>query len=444
MKQLPPLRELITATLPSFEKICGDIQLPRMRKARQHFSPDSAGDVAAATRKALETSGCLASVKPGARIALCVGSRGLASLADLVAATVAAIRAAGGEPFIVPSMGSHGGATAEGQTELLAALGVTENTCGAPVVSSMETAVIGETRVMVNGTEVTFPMYLDKQALDADGIVPINRIKPHTAYRGAIESGLCKMLAIGLGKHEGAMSYHRYGFGIFPEVVPAVAKAIIEKTPVLFGVASIENAFHQVAEVEAIPAGSILEREPALLKRAFALMGRLYFDNLDVLIIDEVGKDHSGDGMDPNITGSFSTPYGGKGLEAATRLVLGVSEGSHGNFVGLGLADITTIHAFDQSDPLPTYTNCLTCRLLKQAKIPMVTPNEKIAFQAAVFHSILPTAGNPRMVRIRNTGDIAEIEISEALWAEAERHPQVTLAGEPFSYAFDGTGRLIR
>lgn len=444
MKQSLSLGELLAATLPSFEKICGDVRLPRMRAARQQFPTDAIDDVAAATRRTLETSGCLAAIKPGARIALCVGSRGLASLSDLVAATVAAIRAAGGEPFIVPAMGSHGGATAEGQTEMLATLGVTEQSCGAPIVSSMETVVIGETRVMVDGTSVSLPIYLDKHALAADGIVPINRVKPHTAFRGPIESGLCKMLAIGLGKHDGAMSYHRYGFGIFSEVVPAVAKTVIEKTPVLFGVASIENAFHQVAEVEAIPAGRIVEREPALLKRAFDLMGKIHCNNLDVLVIDAVGKDYSGDGMDPNITGTFSTPYCGKGLQAACRLVLGLSEGTHGNFIGLGLADMTTIHAFEQVDPAPTYTNALTCRLLDQAKIPMVMPNEKIAFQAAIFKSTSTTAENPRIVRIRNSGDITEIEISEALWDEAERHPHITLTGEPFAYAFDGAGRLIR
>jgi hypothetical protein len=443
MNTVPPFHESIAGSLPTIEKMCGHIALPRMRKVHQRFPTDSVGDVAFATERALRESGCLSRVKSGDRIALGVGSRGLASLPVIVSTTVETLRGMGARPFIVPAMGSHGGATAEGQLETLKSLGVTEAACGAPIFSSMETVCLGEAATMIDGVEVSLPLYIDRNAYEADGIIPINRIKPHTAYRGNIESGLCKMLVIGLGKHDGAMSYHRYGFGFFHDTVPRIAELIIAKAPILFGIASVENAYHQVAQVEAIAAETIKTREPALLKRAFQLMGRIYLDHLDTLIIDQIGKDISGDGLDPNISGTFSTPWGGKGLEAASRVILGMTEGTHNNFIGLGLAEITTLKVFLQLDPIPTYINALTSRLLKQAKIPLVCPTEKSALQAAIFHSTAVTADNPRVVRIKNTSEIDEIAISESLWAEAEAHPNMTLLGDAYSFDFDEEGMLI-
>jgi hypothetical protein len=443
MHKVPTFHELIAGSLPTIEKICGHITLPRMRRVHQQFPKDTIGDVVSATERALKESGCLARVKYGNRIALGVGSRGLASLSAIVSTTVKVLREMGARPFIVPAMGSHGGATAEGQLETLKSLGITEVTCGVPILSSMETVHLGEATTVIDGVEVSLPLYIDKNAYEADGIIPINRIKPHTAYRGNIESGLCKMLVIGLGKHDGAMSYHRYGFGFFHDIVPRIAELIVAKAPILFGIASVENAYHQVAYVEAIAAETIRAREPALLKRAFQLMGRIYLDHLDVLIIDQIGKDISGDGLDPNISGTFSTPWGGKGLDAASRVILGMTEGTHNNFVGLGLAEITTLKMFLQLDPIPTYINALTARLLKQAKIPLVCPTEKSALQAAVFHSTTVTADDPRIVRIKNTSEIEEIEISKSLWAEAEVHPNMALVGDSYSFNFDEEGMLI-
>lgn len=435
--------EIIAASKPAFDKMCGTTPIPRFRAARQSFPTDRVGDVAAAARAALAAPGCLDRIKPGMRIAIGVGSRGIANLPLLTRELAAAIRAAGGEPFIVPAMGSHGGATAEGQAEMLAGLGVDEAACGAPVVSSMEVRQIGETRMEIKGTPVTIPVYLDAAALDADGIVLVQRVKPHTAFRGRYESGLCKMLVIGFGKHRGAMAYHRYGFGPFAELMPKVAAQVLRAAPVLFGLAVVENAYHDTALVEAVPSEDFLAREPELLKYAFSLMGRLYFDHLDVLIVEEIGKNFSGDGMDPNITGTFPTPFAGQGLDVESRVVLRLSEETHGNAIGLGMADFSTVRAFLQADPIPTYTNSLTSRVSCVAKVPLLMPDDETAIKAAIYKSTSPTAEVPRIVKIRNTGNMELIGISEALWAEAEAHPSVALEGEPYALRFDAERMLL-
>lgn len=435
--------EIIANALPAFEAMCGGVEIPRFRAARQRFPKDRIADVGAAVHAALAAPGCIGKVKPGMRIAVCVGSRGIAGISLLTATVIAALKEAGAIPFIVPAMGSHGGATAEGQAEMLATLGVTEAACGAPVVSSMEVRRIGEARTTIKGAAVTIPLYLDAHTLDADGIVLVQRIKPHTAFRGPIESGLCKMLVIGLGKHRGAMAYHRYGFGPFGELLPVVASEVLKKAPVLFGLAVLENAFHDTAHVEAVPAEAFVGREPELLRRAFALMGRLYFDFLDVLIVEEIGKNFSGDGMDPNITGSYPTPFAGKGLDVESRVVLRLSEETHGNAIGLGMADFSTVRAFLGVDPIPTYTNALTSRVSGVAKIPLLMPDDQTAIKAAIYKSTSPTADHPRIVKIANTGNVERVEISEALWPEAEAHPDVTLEGEPYALRFDGERMLL-
>jgi len=434
--------ERIAESRPAFEKMCGRTEIPLFRRARQHFPRERVADVARAARETLNGPGCLDRVEPGMRIAVCVGSRGIADIPTLTAVTVAALKEAGAVPFIVPAMGSHGGATAEGQKDMLAGLGVTEAACGAPVVSSMEVRRIGEVSLTIKETPVTVPVYLDANALDADGIVLVQRIKPHTAFRGPYESGLCKMLAIGLGKHRGAMAYHRYGFGPFAEMVPLVAAEVLRKAPVLFGLSVVENAFHEIAHVEAIPAAAILSREPPLLRKAFALMGKIFFDHLDVLIVEEIGKNFSGDGMDPNITGTYPTPYAGKGLDVESRVVLRLSKETHGNSIGLGMADFSTVRTFLQAEPIATYTNSMTSRVSGVAKIPLLMPDDEMAIKAAIYKSTSPTADHPRIVKIRNTEEVESVEISEALWPEAEARADVTLEGEPFALRF-GADRML-
>lgn len=443
MDSAPHFHERILANRQAFANICGETPIPRFRKARQKFPKDRILDIPGAVRAALREPGCLDNIRPGMRVALAVGSRGIANLSVMVASLVAALKEAGAAPFIVPAMGSHGGATAAGQEEMLATFGVTEDACGAPVKSSMDAERIGETTTLAEGTEVTIPAYMDSLALAADAVIPVARVKPHTAYRGPVESGICKMLAIGLGKHVGARAYHRYGFGTFADVIPRVAGHVLQRVNVPFSLAIIENASHQTAHIEAVPGEATLRREPELLQKAFSLMGKIYFDNLDLLIVEEIGKNFSGDGADPNITGSYPTPHAGQGLQVESRVILRLSEETHGNATGLGMADYTTVRAMLQMDPVVTYTNSMTARASSVAKVPLVMPDDETAIRAGIYKSTTVTAGNPRIVKIANTGDLETIDISEALWPEAEAHALTTLEGDPFTLVFDASRTLV-
>jgi len=435
--------ERILSGRQAFAGICGETPIPRFRKARQKFSGDRIRDIPGAVREALCEPGRLNKIRPGMRVALAVGSRGIANLQAMVSTLVLCLKEAGAEPFIVPAMGSHGGATAAGQEEMLATFGITEEACGAPVRSSMEVERIGETTAMDNGIEVTIPVYMDALALAADAVIPVVRVKPHTAFRGLVESGICKMLVIGLGKHLGALAYHRYGFGTFAEVIPKVAEHVLQRINVPFSLAAIENAFHETAYIEAVPGEATLEREPELLGKAFSLLGKIFFDRLDLLIVEEIGKNFSGDGADPNITGSYATPYAGQGLHAESRVILRLSKETHGNALGLGMADFTTVRAMLQMDPVVTYTNSMTSRVSCVAKVPLVMPDDELAIRAGIYNSTSVTADNPRIVKIASTNDLEIIDISEALWPEAEANPQVALEGDPFELVFDDNHMLV-
>ena len=284
------------------KELLKDVPVPKMVKIRQSFNADEIVDVSGALATALADSGQLERIKPGMRIAIAAGSRGVAQLAALVRTTADEVKKRGGKPFVVPAMGSHGGATAEGQAEVLFHLGVSETTVGCPVVSSMEVVELSR---LPNG----MPVYMDKHAYESDGIIVINRIKPHTAFRGPNESGLVKMITIGLGKQKGAESCHAYGFKLMHSLIPAMAREALAHAPILFGIATVENAYDHVAKVVVAGAETLIETDRQLLIEAKAAMPRIEFSPIDVLIIDEIGKDISGDGMDPNITGRYPTPY---------------------------------------------------------------------------------------------------------------------------------------
>ncbi len=428
--------EKIQGAEAHFEKLIGDVRIPRMKWARQLFPRDTVSDISASLDAAFARPGCLEKIQPGKRIAICVGSRGIVNLPAIVKHTVSAVRSKGGEPFIMPTMGSHGGATPEGQADMLATLGVTEESVGAPIVSSLETRVVG---TVLGDVDV----HVAKDALDADGVIPVARIKPHTAFRGEYESGFMKIFVIGLGKHNGALESHKYGFGVFRELIPTAGAMILEKTPILFGVGVIENAYHETCHISAIPAESMVEEEPVLLQKAFDYMGRIHFDNLDVLVVHEIGKNISGDGMDPNITGTFPTPYAGTGLEASTRVVLGLTEETHGSSIGLGMCDYSTLKVFNQVDPVPTYTNALTSRVSCVARMPVFLPHDSLAIRSAIYASTTRTAANPRIVIIKNTSEIQDVEISEALWQEAEASDRVELCATAHELEFGADGGLI-
>ncbi|MCL6637432.1 MAG: nickel-dependent lactate racemase [Alicyclobacillus sp.] len=422
----------------TIRRLLDPIPLPRGVRVRQRFDDTHLADPQAALRAQLHQPGCLDAVQRGQRVAVAVGSRGIACLAELTKTLVDALVEVGALPFIVPSMGSHGGATAEGQKAVLARLGIDEAGMGVPVRSSMEVVEIGR---LENG----LPVYVDRlAATEADAIVVINRVKPHTAFRGPVESGLQKMLAIGLGKQRGAEACHQLGFQHMATHVPQMAQMILARLPVVFGVAVIENAYDQVCRVAVVPAKEIPAREPALLEEARMRMPRLLFDPIDVLVIDYIGKNISGDGADPNITGRYPTPYAHGGPEVNKMVVLDLTDASEGNANGVGTADFTTQRLMDKADWTATYMNGLTSTVVAPTKIPTVLDNDRYAIQAAIKTCNILDYERCRLVRIRDTLHLGEVWISEALLPEALAHPAITVLDEVAPMRFDEAGWLVR
>ncbi len=369
------------------------------------------------------------------RIAVGVGSRGVANIATIARVAIEELKRLGTLPFIVPAMGSHGGATAEGQKQVLASLGITEESAGCPIRATMEVIEIG---VLGNGIAAL----IDKHAYEADGIIVINRIKAHNAFSGPNESGLVKMISIGLGNQKGAEAAHALGFGRMAEVSVELAQVKLARLPILLGVGVVENAYGGMAKIAVIPAEQIIRGEAELLVEAKQLMPRLLAQPLDVLIVDQLGKEFSGGGMDPFITGRAPTPYVKPG-PAATRLaVLDVSERSHGNCCGIGLADITTRRLFNKMDFEYTYANILTSTVTASARIGLIMGSDRLAIQAAIKTCNVQDSNRIRMARIPNTLHVAEIYISECMMEEAKQRSDMVVLGEPQPWHFDSAGNL--
>ncbi|MDF2958878.1 MAG: hypothetical protein K0S39_613 [Paenibacillus sp.] len=406
------------------EQLLQGIALPRMVKVQQKFHAPEIQDTAAAVHQAVYDAGVLSRISRGDRVAIAVGSRGVADIPVLTREVAALVKSVGGKPFVVPAMGSHGGATAEGQMDVLEQLGVTEAFIDAPIFSSMEVVEVGR---LPNG----LPVYTDKHAFEADKIIVINRIKPHTAFRGPVESGLMKMITIGLGKQKGAEAAHAYSFKYMAEHVPEMAKMVLSKVPVIFGLGSLENAYDRPAKIVAVPAESFETVEPQLLLEAKALMPRILFDPIDVLVVDEIGKDISGDGMDPNITGRYATPYASGGPDIARIAVLGLTDKTHGNANGLGMADTTTRQTFNAIEWEKGYANALTSTVINVIKVPMVLETAELAVKAAVKTCNAFDLEKVRLVRIHNTLHLKEIWISESLLPEAMEREDIEILSEP-------------
>ncbi|NHN33023.1 lactate racemase domain-containing protein [Paenibacillus agricola] len=411
------------------EKLLKPFTIPRMIKVRQHFQTMAIADVAAAVHQSIEDTNVLSRIHSGDQVGIAVGSRGVADIALIVRETVKAVRSAGGEPFIIPAMGSHGGATAEGQRAVLSHLGVTEAYIGAPIRATMETVEIGR---LANG----MPVFMDKHAHEADKLIVINRVKPHTAFRGKVESGLLKMITIGLGKQTGAETAHAYGFQHMAQHVWEMSQITLAQAPIIFGIATVENAYDRPGHIEAIPAERIADVEPGLLLKAKQWMPSILFDPLDVLVVDGVGKDISGSGMDPNITGRFPTPFAAGGIQVSRLVALGLTEASDGNHNGLGLADITTRQCFDQIDWSKGWANALTSTVVNTVKIPMFMETSELAVKAAIRTCNAPDLSKVRLVRIPNTLHVQEIWISESLLSEARQKADIEILGEPENMIF--------
>ncbi|HUF21584.1 MAG TPA: lactate racemase domain-containing protein [Burkholderiales bacterium] len=416
-----------------------DVALPKMVSVRQKFAAQRLADISGSIAAEFGKAEIRARIKPGQVIAVGCGSRGIANIATIAKCVIRELQALGAKPFIFPCMGSHGAATAEGQKKVLEGYGITEASTGVPIRATMDTTVVG---TLDDGT----PVHMDAHAAQAEGIVVINRIKPHTAFRGPTESGLTKMLAIGIGKIIGATTYHSHGMDTFPTLLPKVRDVNIAKRNVLFGVGIVENAHDQTALIELLPAEQIASREPQLQEMAKSLMPRLLFSEIDVLVIEEMGKNISGAGFDPNITGRNRRKVQWKQDPLVKKIVvLGLTPESHGNATGIGGADVTTMRLYRDMDIGATYANIITSMNLDGAALPIVMNNDREAIALAVKTVVRVRPQDCRVVRVRNTLELGDIQVSEPMIGEVRAHPEHFQILSPASVlAFDADGNLPR
>lgn len=370
-----------------------DLRLPRMIRVNQNFVHQEIFNLNDLIKSEFQKNEIARTIKSGYKVAIAVGSRGIPQIVDLITCLASEIRKKGGIPFIVPAMGSHGGATADGQRLLLESYGVSEASLGIPVKSSMETVELGKLYGNV-------PVFFDRVAFEADAIIPINKVALHTAYRGEVESGLTKMLCIGLGKHLGAKTLHRQGMGTFPNLMVDAGELIIKKAPVAFGFAVLLNAYDKIAKVEAVPAQNFIKKDSDLLIEASKIMAKILIPEFEILIVDRIGKDLSGEGMDPNVIRRFlSMGISIKG-EPQKIVVLDLTEKTSGNAIGIGMADITTRRLVNKIDYESTYTNTITTTILPLARIPVICESDRDAIKLAAstctgtyaldFHDLRP------------------------------------------------------
>lgn len=415
--------------------------IPKMVRIRQNFDRTHipVEDIASTVQKELDREDLGGKIKPGMKIAITCGSRGMTNNALMARAMVDFVKSRGAEPYIVAAMGSHGGATAEGQTQILRDYGITEEAMGCPVKSSMETVQAGLSGVRKQ------PVFVDKNASEADGILLFNRIKPHTSFRGPYESGLMKMMAIGLGKQKGAESIHHQSPAIMHELVEEYGRTILENCPVLGGIAVVENAYDDTYLIKGLTPQEIIDEEPKLKEISYRTIAKLLFDKCDVLVVDKIGKNISGDGMDPNISGRFVLPqYCSGGIDAEKVVVLDITDETHGNAQGIGLAEVTTRRLVDRMKLEMTYPTGVTNTFLHLMKIPMIMDNDREALQLALM--CCPEAedhDHMKLIRIPNTAHIGEIEISEGLLPLAKANPNIEILTDLYDLPFDGQGNLF-
>lgn len=413
------------------------MNFPKLIKVRQRFTGPVVNDIDAVVAEQLSQAGVNEKLKPGMRIAITAGSLGIANIAVIIRATVRELKKRGTIPFIIPAMGSHGGATAEGQVEVLESFGITEEFCGAPILSSMEVVPIGE-------TPEGMPVYVDKHAWEADGIIVMGRIKVHTDFKSPIriESGLMKMAAIGLGKHKQALLIHSYGVHGIRDIMPEVAKVTLQKANIVCGIGIVENAFEQTAIIEAIPTEQIQQREGELLQISASFMPSLPVEDIDVLIVDEIGKNYSGTGMDTNIIGRIRILGTEEPVSPRIKYIIAsdLSEESHGNALGIGLADLTTRRFFEAIDFQKMNENVVTSTFLHRAMIPIVMENDREAISAALRANWGVKKEEARIIRIPNTLHLEYLYVSEVLLPEIERLPHIEIVGEIEEMRFDEKG----
>jgi len=417
----------------NFEPFKTMINLPQICRIRQHFDGTRVSDIRKAVLAELNRFSW-DQIRPDSRVAITAGSRGIANIAEILKTVVDFFKSLDAKPFIFPAMGSHGGATAEGQTAVLAQLGVTDAYLQAPILSSMDVQQIG-------ATDDGVPVFLDRHARGADHIVVVNRIKCHTKFKASIESGLMKMMAIGMGKHKGAAYYHKAAVAYtFPKIIRDAARIVLQQTPVVCGIGIIENGYGETARIAAFKPENIESGEEKLLSQSKKMMAHLPFNDIDLLIVDEMGKNISGVGIDPNVTGRnrdfvevFDHPVRIKRV-----FVRDLTEQSKGNAIGIGLADLTTKRLVDKIDYDVTYKNCITGISLEKGAV-----NDRQAIEVALDSIGLTSSPKSKVVRIKNTLRLDIVAVSEAYLDELHQRNDVEILGDPEPMQFDRLNNLL-
>jgi hypothetical protein len=420
------------------------VTYPNLLRIRQTFERPTVADIPAAVADSLERLDLGRNIRPGHTVALTAGSRGIANIPAVLRATADFLKRLGARPFLIPAMGSHGGGTAEGQRQIIESYGITEEAVGVPIRASMDVVSLGS-------TPEGYPVVLDRHASQADHIGVVGRIKPHTNYHGPIESGLLKMMMIGLGKHQGALAYHRILLEQpYDRVVRSVGRLMLQKAPIAFGLGLVENAYDETAMVEAVRPADFERREEELLALARRWLARLPFAQADLLIVDEIGKDVSGSGMDTNVVGRKRSLRFGSVVEPTDfRLpqmrhifVRGLSAHTHGNATGIGLADFTTTRLVQAMNYQVTRINCLTAGYPDGANIPVHFDTDREVIDAALAIAGTRRPEDARVMHIRNTLCLEEMEVSESCLAEPSRQTEFVAVGRARAMAFDGDGNL--
>lgn len=412
-----------------------DVVLPDMVRVHQIFDPGKIENLEEEIRRELNQDKIKETIRPGMRIAITGSSRGVAKQALILKTIAEFVKEQGASPFVVPAMGSHGNAMAKGQRAIFESYGITEEYIGCPILSSMET-------VLITHISEDKPVYIDKNAFEADGIIVQCRVAPHTSFRGAYESGIMKMMTIGLGKQNGASHFHSSGIQHMAEYIPLYGNAIRTHSNVLFAFASIENAYHDICRISALTNEEIPEKEPELLEYAKERFGKLLIDQCDVLVVDEIGKDINGDGADPNVTGLWTTKYGWGGLRKQMVVYLDLSEKTHGQSMGMGLASFITRRLLEKADIEANYMNCITSHDLPGAYIPIVAENDVDAIKAAVFSCVDIDYRKVKIIRIENTLKMDDIQVSTTLLDSIKNRSDLEITGEPQPFPFDKRGNL--
>ena len=413
---------------------------PRMVRIRQSFERPRVADIPAAVASTLEQLDLPRRIRPGQTVALTAGSRGIANIPLVLKSTAAFLKKLGAKPFLVPTMGSHGGGTAEGQQHILESYGITEEFVGVPIRASMDTVQVGV-------TSEGFPVMLDRIASEADHIGVVARVKPHTGYHGPLESGLMKMMMIGLGKHTGALAYHRILLDHpYDNVVRSVGRTLMKAAPIAFGLALVENAYDETAIVEGVAPAAFETREEKLLVEARRLLMRLPLRKADLLIVDEIGKNISGSGMDTNVVGrkrAFRMQPMPEGIPVMRLIyVRGLREKTHGNAAGVGLADFVSTRLVRQMNYRATVINCLTAGYPEGAFLPVHFDTDREVLDAALAIIGTRAPEDARMLRIHNTMHLEELDVSEPCLTDAERQTEFTAIGRPCALEFDAAGNL--